>query len=147
MKETQRKLILLPVDLSKRMLIEESIPSVRINFIPGQMYAAKKALEEMNMDGQFYKLFFDQANSVIAWRIKNELGQNEIEEKTWRLAKKNTNGLVSVSVGRILKALNQPTEGSKRFEIQKWNAKKDSLLEDGEYYYIDLTKPIENEKV
>ncbi len=147
MKETQIKLTLTPVDMSRARLIEPKPPHTRIQMSSGQMHIGKRADEQVCMDGLFFRLFFDQTKNVIAWQVKQEITELQKEDKVWKLAKKNESGNISISIGRILDALNIPREGSKTFEIKKWNSNRDSMIDDGgHYFYIELSNPVGEEK-
>lgn len=141
MKSTNKKLMLIPLDYGKKSLVPEEIVYARVNPEYGTMHIGKPALAAMSMNGMFYRLFYDADNHIIAWQIRGGLDKDALASKTWKLAKADKSQQLVVSVKRIIEAFKMSGHKSLKVEIQKWNARKDSVLEDGDYYFIDLSNP------
>lgn len=137
MESSKKKLYLIPVLAGVRKLIPEKETTVRINGTNSSMNISSTSVDAMNMNEKFYRLFFDNANSVIAWQIKDKLNQEQLESKTWKLAKKNTSGQITISIGRVLDALGKKNEKSQKCVVKKYEL-KDQMMADGDYYFIEL---------
>lgn len=136
-----KKLLLIPVEYGKKKLVVEETVFVRVNEASGTIGFGRLALQEMAMDNKLYRLFYDEAKCVVAWQLKDGLSKDEMDSKTWKLVKaSSSNGAFVISVKRVLEVLGRD-KSSKSYKatVKKYLMKND-LMQDGDYYFIDLAE-------
>lgn len=136
MELSKKKLLLVPIEWGRKKLVPDAEVHIRINGTNGSMNIGAQAAREMCMEGKFYRLFFDTPNNVIAWQVKEGLSKEQMESKTWKLAKQNNSQQITISVGRILEALNKNDDKSHKCIVKKY-ALKDNMMEEGDYFFIE----------
>lgn len=140
MEASKKKLLLIPVSNGKKRLAPEERVFVRVNEVTNTLAMGAAALESMSGNNKLYRMFYDVSNTVIAWQFKDSLDKDEMQSKTWKVVKPSpSNGCFVVGIKRVLEALGRSGKAKKSYkaEVKKYLMKND-LMQDGDYYFIDL---------
>lgn len=138
MEISKKKLLLVPVERGKKSLAPEERVFVRVNEGNGQLAIGSRALEAMGGQNMLYRMFYDTANTVIAWQFKDGLDKEEMQSKTWKAVNPApSNGIFVVSIRRVLEVLGRGKGGSYKAEVKK-SLMRGDLMQDGDYFFIDL---------
>lgn len=146
-KESKKKLYLVSVEPGRKSLVAKESVTVSVSVKYGVLKIGKKAWTAMNMNNAFYKLSYDSGNNVIAWRIRHDLDNHQLEERGWRVAKASgKNQTMTISVGRILQTFTlKPGKDTYGGLIVKKYQDKTSSIDADSYYYIEVSEVQEQE--
>ncbi len=149
--ETKKKLHLTLVDPGRKKLVAADKVFVTASRKFGTINIGKSSLEAMNMGNAWYKLAFDSTNQIIAWKVRHELLNNQIEESGWRFCKPDAvAGQATISVRRIMDTMPGLKQDSyKALEVKKY--RDTSLIGDNDdtnfWFYIQIQDFTEPERV
>lgn len=116
---------------------ESSYGSYRVSiFKNGTIYFKEDVINVYELDGKYMKLFADVDKKIIGWSIiENKTDLSELNEA--RLMKKNVNGVITITIGKLLKKLGiDKKESFPNLEVKRY---KSPLLAH-DIFYVELNK-------
>lgn len=137
--ETKKKLFLTTLEPGRRYLAPGDRVHVTVDGKRGKLVFGRRALDAMNMQKAWIRLSYDATSEVVAWRVRNELSNEHLEEKGWKFAQGNkSNGVWTIQIKRILDTF-QHVEAKtyKSLEVKKFQ-EKGSMIDPDVYYFVEL---------
>lgn len=137
--ESKKKIYLVPLQPGRRALEAKGKLFVTVDAKNGTLRLGKQVGEALNMHKSWFKLSYDSANSVIAWKIRKELDNDQLRENGWKYVEGNKgNGSIVLGVGRILDTFQHIEQKSySRLEVKKYQDKQ-SIIDGDIYYFVEV---------
>lgn len=142
-KVTSKKIHFTPFVPSRGRQVDTD-PAPTVTLTKGKLLFGPKIIEELQMNKKFVQFAYDQAKSVIGFRIReNPLNLEEL--KDWKLVNQNEDSKFwSVQLSKIIEAVFGATTLAKKYKAPVQKYRESSGLDKGQiYYYIELS--VENE--
>jgi hypothetical protein len=149
-KETKRKIHFITYIPTKGRPKDESKPPyASVSKKYGVLKFGKKAINALEMDKKFIKLFYEPVKKIIGWQITNHLNEGQLKSKEWRpITPNKINGTAVISIKPIIDMFNGSlTEDSYKCEIFKYREQSDILSRGDVTYFVKVGKAYdENEE-
>lgn len=137
--ESKKKLYLVPLQPGRNSLVTKDKVKVKVDAIVGTMVINKSSGEAMNMHNSWIKLSYDSTNNVIAWRVRKELDNGQLQEHGWKFVAGNKDsGTIVLGVGRILTTFQHiEKKAYKDLEVKRYQDKT-SAIDPEMYYFVEV---------
>lgn len=148
--ESKKKLYLTPVDPGRKRLYAAEKVYCYLSTKYRLLYLGKPALEAMEMNKAWFKLSYDSGNQIIAWKVRHQLSNENLQEQGWKYCEYDKSGKANIGIGRILDTMpGLKAETYKNLEIKKYRDK--GVMVDGNdtnlWYFIQIEDLSEPKKV